>query len=738
MVGCSVRWVGGVGWWVGWVGVCVCVCVCCSGRGQPQDKVSIPRADAEPIGEKSGKLSTKLKLEDKTLRSCCENAAVISVLMLSDSQNHRVVSMIVSATMPISKWHTAQNRELRKADATVGWIQAQVKTDFMAHVLEMVQALCNPGCLEAACFLCDYQSLSGGPAEDHITEDDVADTFGSFNMELSFNRQKRCLFFWGWPVYMNMVVGATLEFGNEVTAPFWADAQAWRALLAIVGKTKVKQLVCDRHFFNLKTNQQWIAALTEFNFQYTAEFGDHVSRRGSGIAASQLIEDIIGIQKNNRVLVGNKLFRRPQVSMAHAIKSNVVSIKHKFETISSEDPIRGSKCHKVSRSAFRQKTKERSIPELEQIQSTNAATPWHSPLANDWVVPVADLHSLRLAHAKQDFGILDTLWLGGLVQLKHKIGVRKKGTSQWYIAGHHLSDSCVLAWPCPRERVHKIGGATHSYFALSHKELKPTLIVVYDIAEWEACSYQWRSWKWQYQMFNPLLREPGVRPFCKNIVELKKVAAQNAFWTLPTHFLVKLSPVLGAGTNSGSLVEVLEHLIMHVLKVSEQEAMCIMAQRLAADDVICPCSEMLLQVGEAVQVLDKHDHKVMVQEQKDAITAGESRQMFVSEFKERRKAVGLAALKKMGPKRLWGAIQQAHAKKFIPPQSSIWKDNTRGGWCGHMPPRRRIACHEGSEFVSMQSTIKTLWSQFVEIHGIEVSDVPIDGLFWSSNSCVAC
>ena len=230
-------------------------------------------------------------------------------------------------------------------------------------------------------------------------------------------------------------------------------------------------------------------------------------------------------------------------------------------------------------------------------------------------------------------------------------------------------------------------------------------------------------------MFNPSLREPGVRPFCKNIVELKKVAARNAFWTLPTHFLVKLSPVLGAGTTSGSLVEVLEHLIMHVLKVSEQEAMNIMAQRLAADDVTCPCSEMFLQVGEAVQVLDKHDHKVMVQEQKDAITAGETRQMFVSEFKERRKAVGLAALKKMGPKRLWGTIQQAHATKFIPPQSSIWKDNTRGGWCGHMPPRRRIACHEGSEFVSMQSTIKTLWSQFVEIHGIEVSDVPIDGLF---------
>ena len=155
---------------------------------------------------------------------------------------------------------------------------------------------------------------------------------------------------------MHMVLGASSEFANEVTALFQQDVEAWKVLAAIAGTTKVKKLICDRHLFNLKTNQQWIAALTEFDFQYTAEFGDHVGRRGSGIAASQLIEDIIGIQKNNRVLVGNKLFRRPQVSMAKAIKSSVVSTRHKYETIASEDPIRGSKCHRVSKNALRQKT----------------------------------------------------------------------------------------------------------------------------------------------------------------------------------------------------------------------------------------------------------------------------------------------------------------------------------------------------------------------------------------------
>ena len=58
--------------------------------------------------------------------------------------------------------------------------------------------------------------------------------------------------------------------------------------------------------------------------------------------------------------------------------------------------------------------------------------------------------------------------------------------------------------------------------------------------------------------------------------------------------------------------------IKHVLKASAQEAMNIMAQRLGTSDVICPCSDVLLQVDEAVQVLDKHDHAVLVQEQRDA------------------------------------------------------------------------------------------------------------------------
>ena len=157
--------------------------------------------------------------------------------------------------------------------------------------------------------------------------------------------------------------------------------------------------------------------------------------------------------------------------------------------------------------------------------------------------------------------------------------------------------------------------------------------------------------------------------------------------------------------------------------------MHIMAQTLAADDAICPCSEMLLQVDGVVRILDKHDHTVLVHEQRDAVTAAETRAKFVSSFKMRRKEVGQAALKKTEKVRKWGSIPQSDAKKWTPPGASIWKDNTRGGWCGHMPPRRRIGSHEGIETASMEKVIRKLWSQFVEIHGLEISDVPVQGLF---------
>ena len=41
----------------------------------------------------------------------------------------------------------------------------------------------------------------------------------------------------GWPVYVNMVVGAPLLFAHEVTALVNKDVEAWRALVASVGKT---------------------------------------------------------------------------------------------------------------------------------------------------------------------------------------------------------------------------------------------------------------------------------------------------------------------------------------------------------------------------------------------------------------------------------------------------------------------------------------------------------------------
>ena len=154
----------------------------------------------------------------------------------------------------------------------------------------------------------------------------------------------------------------------------------------------------------------------------------------------------------------------------------------------------------------------------------------------------------------------------------------------------------------------------------------------------------------------------------------------------------------------------MEHRIMHVLKVSSREAMNIMAQRSAADDVICPCSEMLLRVDEAVQVLDKHDHTVLVQERRDAVSAAETRAKFVSQFKMRRNDVCQAAVKNMGKVMKWGSIPQSGATKWTPPGASIRKDNTRGGWCGHMPPRRRIGSHEGIEIASMEKVIRKLWS----------------------------
>lgn len=60
------------------------------------------------------------------LRSTCQNAVVISTMLLSGENNKRLVTIITSLSVPMRRWHQRQNAELRSAAQTQAWVVAQV------------------------------------------------------------------------------------------------------------------------------------------------------------------------------------------------------------------------------------------------------------------------------------------------------------------------------------------------------------------------------------------------------------------------------------------------------------------------------------------------------------------------------------------------------------------------------------------------------------------------------------
>ena len=83
-------------------------------KGKKFETLVIKAGQADNIKEGNNSTSSaRLAIDDRTLRACAQNAVAISVMMLSDPKNKRLVSMIYHFSLPLLQWHTAQNKAQR-------------------------------------------------------------------------------------------------------------------------------------------------------------------------------------------------------------------------------------------------------------------------------------------------------------------------------------------------------------------------------------------------------------------------------------------------------------------------------------------------------------------------------------------------------------------------------------------------------------------------------------------------
>ena len=283
--------------------------------------------------------------------------------------------------------------------------------------------------------------------------------------------------------------------------------------------------------------------------------------------------------------------------------------------------------------------------DFKQIVSTKKATTWWSPTVGKMNCPVADLQLLRDALAAGCLHKVERAWQGAMLQACHQVMFRLKapstggasasGDSPCLFAMHHYDDSAVLAWPLKKHDL-VLGGGKEQFFEFDVETRSPVLVGIFDHKLVEACTVIARSWLWQWQHFGDARArfDPAVRLFANvGPASLLEVAARSAFWSLSKTWMDTLVQFEDWHLDSSdSVFDTLFGCIQNALKCSDEEALTITSRRLGEHDFDTVFATGLLEVDEAIECLERHDHSKLVAKQNDYISQAADRKAFVSDY----------------------------------------------------------------------------------------------------------
>ena len=178
------------------------------------------------------------------------------------------------------------------------------------------------------------------------------------------------------------------------------------------------------------------------------------------------------------------------------------------------------------------------------------------------------------------------------------------------------------------------------------------------------------------------------------------------------------------------------------LKLDDASALALVHKRVAQGSVDRTI-EILMECDECYQVLDKHDHHRIQEAQKTAENEEVDQEEFRQSYLEMATTInGGGKQKDMDAAAVPTLITlSAHhlasgeANRFNkPPGSFVWRDVKRGGWCGHVPPYKRVSepfvKHGGSSITSFRACLRGLWIQYAAKVAKSPKDVCfVEGLF---------
>ena len=156
----------------------------------------------EQVGEQTTTSSAVPSLESKALRSCCQNAAVVAVMILGDYENRRLMACMVWAADPLERFHGEQNAGCRSVEENKKFADTMIRGGMTAQSLALWNQLGDRDVLVDVDLMSreGYSVLGVGADDPWLNEEDEwAALFGSFIHFLCGNRSMRELYRFGYP-----------------------------------------------------------------------------------------------------------------------------------------------------------------------------------------------------------------------------------------------------------------------------------------------------------------------------------------------------------------------------------------------------------------------------------------------------------------------------------------------------------------------------------------------------------
>ena len=693
-------------------------------------------------------------VDGKALKSCCQNAVVVGLMLLDDPANRRLLSIMTLPCMPLDSLHSDQNKKCRSVDDNRSYAAEVVNGGLMKVCKEIIQVLGDPSAMDECDFIMGDNALGMLHAQEICAEDEWAAMLADICMQLVAHRIRRKMYCFGWPHLAIGLSNGDAIRGLKLLAKLKSDYNAWQWLKGKAGHPDVDALLRRSQFNNVAVQQLAQICIQE-KWEFTRVLLQWILEHFAGCFGSQVVEDFFSVAKNAKQARGSKLFRRPERSMAIMVSKNVLTKRHHYEVEEAQTPL-PSKSARLGPETFGKVPVQDSIS-LKGIASTDATPVWFSPGVKNLGLPVADLAVIDRLHRNE------SVWqqqikgapLACFVDCHHFVfqdmtALNKK----WYYGITHWSGSGCVVWEVALEPVPGHPAFTYVDFLKKPQDQEPTVVSLTAWGMYEAYSFKWRSPAWNKQTFKKAGSEFKERVLAiiedkKKPKPLKVVAAQNHWWSLALPDLKVIAAHLGIQLQPKSgLLDALITMTMDVLQCSEENALDIVKPRLKpSKHPDTSAVDELLEMDEAAKLFTKEDEEVLEKEQKKHREAKERTEDFARDYQEKRKtardARGAASSSgRKGGKKAQQLQQQvmpsadeldhAKAQALLPPGAYIWRAFSSSSWQARLPPFAtcsRSWAKAGGSGQALREVLIAVWKDYCLQEGIPPHECPMQGVW---------